>query len=180
MSASIVGETEMAESVQTAGEAWPPDKPLVPRCHLPWQEMIIHANGTVEPCCYWTAHGNANPPLGNINDNSIEEIWNNDNYQKLRRNMSRGDLEQAGCANCFAVKQGQTLGLEYDKDCELPQYSSTPYASNVRALKEEIARGATELAAKPTIVSVTASHKCNLACRHCWQNASRDRHDTRC
>lgn len=146
------------------------------RCHLPWQEMIIQADGTVEPCCYWTAHGNANPPLGNINKSSIDEIWNGEGYQRLRANMAAGDLTAAGCANCFALKQGQALALEYDADCEKPEYQDTPYVNNIRVLKDEVSRGANKLAAKPTILSVTISHKCNLACLHCYQNSSRDRH----
>ena len=147
-----------------------------PRCHLPWQEMIIQADGTVEPCCYWTAHGNANPPLGNINESSIEEIWNGEGYRRLRQNMAAGDLAAAGCANCFALQQGQALALEYDEDCEKPEYRGTPYADNIRILKDEVSRGANVLTAKPTILSVTMSHKCNLACLHCYQNSSRDRH----
>ena len=138
--------------------------------------MIIQADGTVEPCCYWTAHGNANPPLGNINKSSIEEIWNGEGYRRLRQNMAAGDLAAAGCANCFALKQGQALALEYDEDCEKPEYRGTPYADNIRILKDEVSRGANVLTAKPTILSVTMSHKCNLACLHCYQNSSRDRH----
>ncbi len=152
---------------------------IKPRCHLPWQEMILSANGVVEPCCYWTAHGNANPPLGDINEASIEEIWNGPGYQALRANMAAGNLEAAGCARCFAVKQGHALGLEYDADCEKPEYQDTPYAQNIQTLKDEIGRGETVLTAKPTIVSVTATHKCNLACLHCYQNSSRERHWTR-
>lgn len=158
-----------------APAATAPPSAVVPRCHLPWQEMIIQADGTVEPCCYWTAHGNANPPLGNINESPIEEIWNNARYQALRAAMARGDLKAAGCAGCFAIRQGQTLGLEYDPACETPDFADTPYARNIAVLKQEVARGATRLEAKPTIVSVTASHKCNLACTHCYQNSSRER-----
>src|SRR5438105_13102724 len=163
----------MPDTTHAIGPADPAAKPSCPRCHLPRQEMSVHAKGTVEPCCYWTAHGNANPPLGNINDNSIDEIWNNANYQKLRHHMLRGELEEAGCANCYAIKQGQGLGLEYDKDCKLPRYADTPYAANIKLLKEEIRRGATRLGAKPTIVTVTASHDGNLDCRHCGQHGSR-------
>jgi len=150
-------------------------KKIVPRCHLPWQEMIIQADGTVEPCCYWTAHGNDNPPLGNVNDNTIEEIWNGENYRRLRRNMADGKLKAAGCANCFALKQGQTMGLEYDADADTPPHAGSAYAENIQILKKEIAAGADTLLAKPTIISATASHKCNLACTHCYQNASRTR-----
>lgn len=150
-------------------------KTFVPRCHLPWQEMIIQADGTVEPCCYWTAHGNSNPPLGNVNENTIEEIWNGKGYRRLRRNMADGKLKAAGCANCFALKQGQAMGLEYDGEADAPPHDKGVYAQNINTLKAEIAAGADTLKAKPTIVSATASHKCNLACTHCYQNSSRSR-----
>ena len=149
--ASIPTANSGAGRDDTDSEANANDAPR-PRCHLPWQEMIIQADGTVEPCCYWTAHGNANPPLGNINELSIEEIWNGEGYRRLRQNMAAGDLAAAGCANCFALKQGQALALEYDEDCEKPEYRGTPYADNIRILKDEVSRGANVLTAKPTIL----------------------------
>jgi len=90
----------------------------VPRCHIPWQQMVIDSTGYVAPCCYWSAVDNKNDAIGNINAQSIEEIWNGARYQKLRTGIARGDLEAAGCANCYAIKQGMGLAFEYDADCE--------------------------------------------------------------
>jgi hypothetical protein len=41
-------------------------------------------------------------------------------------------------------------------------------------LKDEIVRGATVLEAKPTIISYTPSHRCNIPCTHCYQESTRD------
>jgi MoaA/NifB/PqqE/SkfB family radical SAM enzyme len=41
-------------------------------------------------------------------------------------------------------------------------------------LKDEIVRGATVLEAKPTIISYTPSHRCNIPCTHCYRESTRD------
>jgi radical SAM protein with 4Fe4S-binding SPASM domain len=150
-----------------------PAKLATPRCHLPWQQMVIDATGEVAPCCYWGAYENANPPIGNVNESSIEEIWNNERFQQLRRGMATDDLVLAGCDKCFALQQGLALGLEYDRACEDEAPAATGYARNIAVLKREIAAGSEILSAKPTIVSYTPSHRCNIRCTHCYQESTR-------
>jgi radical SAM protein with 4Fe4S-binding SPASM domain len=145
----------------------------VPRCHLPWQQMVIDSTGAVAPCCYWGAYDNANPPIGNINDNTIAEVWNNERFQQLRRGMSVGDLAMAGCEKCFALKQGLSLDLDYDRNCEDEASETTAYGTNIKTLKREIAEGREILSANPTIVSYTPSHRCNIRCTHCYQESTR-------
>lgn len=148
-------------------------KAQVPRCHIPWQQMVIDASGTVNPCCYWSAYGNLNPACGNLNETPLLEIWNGPVYQNLRRNMARGDLAAAGCANCLTLRQGNVMGLQFDADAGHENPPTSPYAKNLQVLREEIARGAAVLEAKPTIVSLTASYACNFRCIHCYQDATR-------
>lgn len=152
-----------------------------PRCHAPWQQMIVDAAGTVHPCSFWGTYSNTNglPSFGNLNDATLEEIWNNAAFQRLRKHMAAGNLELAGCNNCYAIKQGLALGLDYDPDCEKEHGEPTSYAANIATLKQEIASGATVLAARPTIVSYTPSHKCNLRCVQCYQEGTRKAELTR-
>jgi radical SAM protein with 4Fe4S-binding SPASM domain len=147
-------------------------KPVVPRCHIPWQQMVIDSTGAAAPCCYWGAYDNLNHPIGNVKKQSIEKIWNGPGYKKLRAGMAAGDLKAAGCEKCHALKQGMALGLDYDRAAD--QDDVTPYGRNIKILKEEIASGATVLQAKPTIVSYTPSHRCNIRCTHCYQEGTRD------
>jgi radical SAM protein with 4Fe4S-binding SPASM domain len=145
-----------------------------PRCHIPWQQMVIDSTGAAVPCCYWGAYENDNPPIGNINEQSIEEIWNGPGYQKLRAGMAKGDLKAAGCGNCYAVKQGMGLAFEHDPACDdEPADQKSRYARNMDILRREIAVGATVLEAKPTVVSFTPSHRCNIRCTHCYQESTR-------
>ncbi|WP_421902063.1 SPASM domain-containing protein [Maridesulfovibrio sp.] len=72
-------------------------------CAYPWQQLIIDLTGEVVPCCYWSGYGNSGEPMGNINTQSIEEIWNNANYVELRRVIASGNIPATHpCANCLA------------------------------------------------------------------------------
>lgn len=75
-------------------------------CAYPWQQMIIDLTGEVVPCCFWSGYGNQGKPLGNTNINTIEEIWNGDEYKKLRKANFNGELENHPCNNCLAYKWG--------------------------------------------------------------------------
>ncbi|MFL5241636.1 MAG: SPASM domain-containing protein [Gemmataceae bacterium] len=149
---------------------------VAPRCHMPWQQMMIDANGNVQPCAYRNNYNNpsSHPPCGNFNKEKLLDIWNGDEFQKLRKDMARGDLEAAGCANCLALKQGQPLQLLYDPDCDREAPPSSPYAKNIKLKRKEVIDGATVLQSLPTVVYYTPTHHCNLRCIHCYQDVSRD------
>jgi hypothetical protein len=65
-------------------------------CIFPWIHQHITTNGDVLPCC--TA--NYEFPLGNIRQNTIEEIWNDEEYRKLRKNMLNG-IKSDHCKTCY-------------------------------------------------------------------------------
>lgn len=50
-------------------------------CEYPWTSCTIMAEGNVVPC---TQISNNEIVLGNVNDSSLDEIWNNKEYQQLR------------------------------------------------------------------------------------------------
>ena len=51
-------------------------------CEYPWTSSTIMAEGNVVPC---TQISNNEIVLGNVNNNSLEEIWNGEKYQELRK-----------------------------------------------------------------------------------------------
>jgi MoaA/NifB/PqqE/SkfB family radical SAM enzyme len=69
-------------------------------CPLPWIGTSVTENGDVTPCC-----GGTSMVLGNLREQSFDEIWNGGPYQKLRRTVnSKNPLPL--CANCPAVWRG--------------------------------------------------------------------------
>ncbi|MAG56767.1 MAG: hypothetical protein CMJ83_10790 [Planctomycetes bacterium] len=62
----------------------------------------IIPNGNVYPCCRgWGEHLR----MGNIFEQSFDEIWNGPEYQKLREEFLSGDLRE-GCRQCTLSGQG--------------------------------------------------------------------------
>jgi radical SAM protein with 4Fe4S-binding SPASM domain len=57
----------------------------------------IHADGTVGPCC-WDI--NKEIKLGDVNTQTLEEIYNGEPYQKLREAHKSGDFSLYPCKDC--------------------------------------------------------------------------------
>ncbi len=66
-------------------------------CAVPWMHLNFEPNGKVIPCCLTSVHEYW---AGDLNHQSIEEIWNSDNMKKLRREMVTGK-EPEICRKCF-------------------------------------------------------------------------------
>lgn len=66
-------------------------------CAVPWMHLNFEPNGKVVPCCLTSAHDYF---AGDLNKDSIEEIWNSKNMRRLRKEMVDG-VEPAICNKCF-------------------------------------------------------------------------------
>jgi radical SAM protein with 4Fe4S-binding SPASM domain len=67
----------------------------VRNCAFPWHWLIVTADGDVMPC----SHGSR--PVGNLRDSTIEEIWNGEAIQGVRRSILRNEVHPAcACAGC--------------------------------------------------------------------------------
>lgn len=66
-------------------------------CQHLWKNLVIAWNGDVVPCCY---DYDAKVVLGNVNEQSLDEIWNGPAYRELRKAEIEGRNNSALCANC--------------------------------------------------------------------------------
>jgi radical SAM protein with 4Fe4S-binding SPASM domain len=69
-------------------------------CIIPWIHTHIETTGDVKPCCLY------NTPVGNTNVDTLENIWNSFEYQKIRQTMLDNKVPD-GCSQCF---QKEKLG----------------------------------------------------------------------
>jgi len=56
-------------------------KPIFQKCYSPWRDVYITVEGGVRPCCMPTDY------LGNLKMQSLKEIWNGENFQRLRKRI---------------------------------------------------------------------------------------------
>jgi len=61
-------------------------------CRLPWDNVNILANGEVKPCCWCVGN------VGNLNDKSLDEIWNGEAITELRESIVNDEIHDM-CAN---------------------------------------------------------------------------------
>ena len=71
------------------------DAPVAGRrpCSVPWQAAAILGNGDVQACCI------PGTVMGNLNESTMEEIWNGEHYQALRRTVNSANPTPV-CAAC--------------------------------------------------------------------------------
>jgi radical SAM protein with 4Fe4S-binding SPASM domain len=75
-----------------------PEEPPQRICLLPWFSLYITVDGKVRPCC---SFGEGETLfVGNLFEQSFEEIWNSEMYRKFRRDSLDRKLTYAVCRNC--------------------------------------------------------------------------------
>jgi radical SAM protein with 4Fe4S-binding SPASM domain len=83
-------------------------------CSCPWDWVVITADGTVRPCCYGVDNA------GNLNEQSLEEIWNGRTMLELRYFIEHNQLHpmcrHASCRYAQA-KEGAKARPHEVKDC---------------------------------------------------------------
>lgn len=64
-------------------------------CSMASHYLKVHPDGNVHPCC----RAPDELLMGNVKQESIEQIWNGPKYQEFRRRMFAGDYPES-CRNC--------------------------------------------------------------------------------
>ena len=122
-------------------------------CMMPWVHMHAFADGRVYPCCF----GDYHTPLGNLRDNTMEEVWNNDEYKKLRKNMLN-EKPSAACKKCYEQEGNGIFSLRNSIN-----QSHGKYVDEVNLTAEDGAHPEFKL----RYWDVRFSNLCNFSCRSC-------------
>lgn len=76
-------------------------KAVKSKCLLPFRQMVIRPTGEVSLCCN-DALGKVT--LGNLRTNTIQEVWNSEEYKMIREQMRiHGRKNLQLCKNCDAI-----------------------------------------------------------------------------
>jgi MoaA/NifB/PqqE/SkfB family radical SAM enzyme len=71
-----------------------PAAPAPSRCSDPWQYLYVELMGAVMPCCQWGKH------IGNLHEDSVDDLWNGELYRGLRKGMASGE-PHPWCRSCI-------------------------------------------------------------------------------
>jgi radical SAM protein with 4Fe4S-binding SPASM domain len=66
-------------------------------CWKMWHSQVITWNGLVVPCCF---DKDAEHPMGNLNEQSVPEIWESKNYEEFRQELLKSRKNIDICSNC--------------------------------------------------------------------------------
>ena len=66
-------------------------------CPVPWETMTVTWDGDLVPCCY---DFNKKLVLGNLEQQSLAEIWNGEPMQALRRELIENRVDNPLCKGC--------------------------------------------------------------------------------
>jgi len=109
-------------------------------CPMPFVGFDIETNGTVKPCCIYEGS------IGNVNDQTIEEIWTGDAMHEVRAGLLSGRAIK-GCRQCW-VEEASTNTSKRLR--EIPHFDDKVYKSPA-----------------PRRLDIKLGNTCNLKCRIC-------------
>jgi len=114
-------------------------------CPMPWMHFYKDTDHTVKLCC-----NDRGAPLGNFQDSTFEEIRNNDEYKKIRKQFLNDERPER-CKACWFDEDNGRHSLR------------TSFLSYTEENQEY-----TEVATDPiTYLDYRTSNLCNLGCKIC-------------
>ena len=69
-------------------------------CLAPWISIHNWPDGKTYPCCLW----DSGKPIGNLEEQTLKEIWNSDEIKKTRVKMLNGEQVKA-CSRCYELER---------------------------------------------------------------------------
>jgi MoaA/NifB/PqqE/SkfB family radical SAM enzyme len=124
-------------------------------CMHPFTGLATREDGAIQVCC--RSH-----PIGNIQDNTLEQIWNNDTMLRIRRQVLSGERPPE-CAPCFNLEdQGvESLRQRHIKG-EIPEARINLYPRALENLHTEMS-----MPFEIPTMEIKLNNLCNLKCRMC-------------
>lgn len=137
-----------------------PDGSPVPDtiCPLPWLNLSMDVNGSSRPCCKFAQPSpDSAYQLTNLADGGLDEVWNGEAMQRLRRDFRAGE-QPSECSSCW---NEEAAGIPSFRQTYLGHrgISTTPAYDDLTP-------------DHPAALDLKLTNACNLKCRICGPVAS--------
>ncbi len=121
-------------------------------CMLPWMHLHAFPDGRAYPCCF--AFDKLH--VGNVNENSMEEVFNGKKMKQMRLNML-ANKKSRECVKCYDQEQSGFFSLRLS--------SNKHFGHNIGMTENTKPDGTADFIIK--YWDIRFSNLCNMACRSC-------------
>ena len=128
-------------------------------CIIPWIHLNTWPNGNVFQCCITDFRNH----IGNLKDNSMEEIWNNDYMRQLRLDLLDGKKPNS-CSKCF---EQEDMGIQ-----SLRKSVNKNFKHHIDSTLATTTADGTNTEFKLAYWDFRFSNLCNMKCRMCGGHLS--------
>lgn len=132
------------------------------KCLAPWMSIHHWPDGNVYPCCLW----DSGDPVGNLNEQPLEEIWNAPKLKDARLKMLNGEKVKS-CDRCYK--------LEGTGDSSYRQRINKEHSQYENYLKQTNEDGSLDFM-NFHLWDLRISNFCNFKCRSCGAGLSSSWH----
>ena len=121
-------------------------------CMMPWLHLHAFPDGRAYPCCF----GLDKYPVGNLNTDSMETVFNGPDMKEMRLNMLNNKKSKQ-CGKCYDQEKSGFFSLRLS--------SNKHFGHNIGMTENTQADGTADFVIK--YWDIRFSNLCNLACRSC-------------
>ena len=144
---------------------FPQEKQELPSnfCVIPWIHLNVNPNGDVFQCCISSTNG----LVGNLTQESMEDIWNNDRMKSLRLQLLNGHSPRA-CQKCYEQEAKGIVSFR--------QGINQQYASVMSSVAQQTDNQGSVDKMTLRYWDFRFSNLCNMKCRMCVHDFSSSWH----
>jgi len=138
-------------------------------CVLPWIHLAFEPNGKVLPCCLMSNFLHTTGwKAGDLNTQTIDEIWNGDKMKEIRKQMLNGE-EPKFCHKCFDRERATPKNVILDSS----RYQhNTAFKEKIKEVKEITSEDGSVSKIDLKYWDFRFSNKCNFKCKTCGPDYS--------
>jgi radical SAM protein with 4Fe4S-binding SPASM domain len=122
-------------------------------CMMPWIHMHMWPAGYTYPCCM----SDPDLPIGNTQEQSLQDIWNGEQMRTLRLNMLQ-NKKSPECRRCYELEENGMWTLRKSSNENFKHHQS-----KVEETSDDGSAGDVNMA----YMDIRFSNLCNLKCRSC-------------
>lgn len=123
-------------------------------CVLPWLHLHVMPDSSVIPCCV----SPYNDHYGDVSRQSVEDIWNNEKFKKLRKQMLSGELP-SGCKHCHDLEASGFSSMRTNLNHR--------FKDDIPTILKNTTHAGEYFEIKLKYIDIRFSNLCNFKCRGC-------------